>query len=350
MILVEDAKHFQFFAAQVKDAIEKYGTLNDDTLLELQRERVNRLSAIELEFRDELLKHPKAEDAFKVFYDHILLEKKNLLSARPFFREHHERFGQGIMDSLRDRNYKKTGEYHLNFHFITLLVKKVGLKDAPNLLKIHKEVVKIRQDLILMNLPLIISRARIFYSKTPKSHLSFMDLVQIGVGGFLSAIDKYYGEYTRVWRGVGVGRISGDHISGYNQTMLHFYPDEKRVLYRAHKVVAHKVEGDYSEKDLLEQVNADNRKDKSKKENREDASPEDIRQLLMAASVVSCDTRPPLDDENVGEENVNRLQAAEDTRPDVRLEKAEGLAVLRLSMSTLNLLDKKILRMKGIEL
>lgn len=349
MVLVEDAKHFQFFAAQVKDAIEKYGTLNDETLLQLQRERVDGLSALEVDFKQELLKHPQVKEAFDVFYDYILVERKNLLSARPFFRERHEIFGLGIMESIRTRDYLSTCKYNLNYHFISILVKRFKFEQSSKLTKTFNKILGLRQELVLMNLPLVISRARIFFSKTPKSHLSFMDLVQIGVGGLLSAIDKYCGQYARVWRGVVIGRISGDYIARYNETFIHFYPDEKRALYRAHKFMARNVEGEYQEETLLAQINGDNRKDKSKPLQTKDATGEEVRNLLLAASIVSCDTRPPLDDEDVGEENVNRLSAPADTRPDVRLERAESLAVMFHFVGTLTVLEQKILKLKGLD-
>lgn len=349
MVLVEDAKHFQFFANQVKDAIEKYGTLNDETLLQLQRERVDGLSALEVEFKQKLLKHPQVKEAFDVFYDYILIERKNLLSARPFFRERHDIFGLGIMESIRTRDYQNTAKYSLNYHFISILIKRFKFEPAAELTKIYKKILGLRQELVLMNLPLVISRARIFFSKTPKSHLSFMDLVQIGVGGLLSAIDKYCGQYARVWRGVVIGRISGDYIARYNETFLHFYPDEKRALYRAHKFLARNVDGEYQEDDLLKQINGDNRKDKSQPLTTKNATGEEVRNLLLAASIVSCDTRPPLDDEDVGEENVNRLSAPADTRPDVRLERAESLAIMFTYIETLTVLEQKILKLKGID-
>jgi len=365
------------------------------------------------------------------------------------------------------------------------MIERVDFGKDSELLKIYGKILELRQELVLMNLPLVISRARIFYSRTPKSHLSFMDFIQIGVAGLLAGIDKYCGEYSRVWRSVVIGRIVGDYISSYcldsdtlidtcdkgskkieefvpgdfvwgvdengatiktevvalhdhgelsgfeiefddgykvissikhkfltkegqkllyeiidrdleilgksqrihkivrdkdvgwrrmydlevshpghnfllpngvvtsnSTTVMHFSPDDRRRLYRAHKFINRNMETDYTEKDLIETVVDVRPKDPDKPEGpvKLTANGEQIRQLLLATSPVSCDTRPPLDDEIVGEENINRLQAAEDTRPDVRLEEAETQVILKKSLCALGVFDKKILRMKGIEI
>jgi DNA-directed RNA polymerase specialized sigma subunit len=200
----------------------------------------------------------------------------------------------------------------------------------------------VRQELVLMNLPLVISRARIFYGKTPRSHLSFMDLVQIGIKGMLSAVDKYCGAYQTGWRGVVTQRIRGDHIHQYSETMLHFYPRDKKRLYRANKFKSRNVEGDFTEEDMLSAIND--------KEVANMVTAEQIRQIVLAASTVSCDTRPPIDDENLPDENIVKIAAPDEDRPDFRVEKQESLALMFKHIKTLPLIDQKILKLKGIDI
>jgi DNA-directed RNA polymerase specialized sigma subunit len=337
-----DSHHFQFFAEQVKEAIARYGEMNKDQLLEKQREQVDGLSQLELDFIEALDRCGRLKEAFDCFYDYVLLEKKNLLSARPFFRERATAFATGIMTSIKNRDHSLTVKYHINFHFVDLVVKKLDFSKNKKVLEVASKIKQLRRDLVLMNLPLIISRARIFYSRTPKSHLSFMDFVQIGVGGLLSAIDKYAGKYQKVWRGVVIGRCTGDLIQNFSQTVLHFYPEDRKRLYRANKYLARHSKEEINEQELLDLVNVDSDDDKK-------ADIDIMRNLLQAAGVVSVDVRPTLNDEKDGDENVVRIAAPDESRPDCAFELDESLQMMIRNIRKLPLEDQKILRLKGIE-
>jgi RNA polymerase sigma factor (sigma-70 family) len=335
-----DPRHFQFFAEQVRSSIATYGSMNKKQLLEQQRAQVNGLSQLELDFIEALKLCGIAKEAFNCFYDYIINERRNLLAARPFFRERSDKFAEGLMGSIKNRDYTITSKYHLNFHFCDLVVKRLDFSKDKEVLVIYKKIKQLRQDLVLMNLPLIISRARMFYSRTPKSHLSFMDLVQIGVGGLISAIDKYCGTYARVWRAVVIGRCAGDQIRVYSSTVLHFYPDDRRRLYRANKYLARRSPDEICEEDLLKAVN-----DSCK-------HPTDgntLRNLIQAAGIVSVDVRAPVDDEKEGNENVVRMAAPESSRPDVQFEENEGTELMFKCIAMLPIIDQKILRLKGVE-
>jgi hypothetical protein len=123
--------------------------------------------------------------------------------------------------------------------------------------------------------------------------------------------------------------------------MLHFYPKDRRSLYRAHKFHSRHVEGEYTEEDLLSAINESC---ESK------ATAEQVRQIVLAASTVSCDTRPPVDDENVTDENIVRVAAPEDTRPDISFEKKESLALMQQYIKKLPLLQRKLLVLKGVDI
>jgi DNA-directed RNA polymerase specialized sigma subunit len=337
-----DINHFRFFAEQVCTTVNRFGSLTKDQLTEMQRDQVDGLAKLEVDFKELLIKHDLLEAAFNIFYDYIINERRNLLSARPYFRERNVVFSQGLMQSMKDRDFKTTARYHINYHFIGVVIDKLGLPKVHPIRDVYSKIMNVRQELVLMNLPLVISRARIFYGKTPRSHLSFMDLVQIGIKGMLSAVDKYCGAYQTGWRGVVTQRIRGDHIHQYSETMLHFYPRDKKRLYRANKFKSRNVEGDFTEEDMLSAIND--------KEVANMVTAEQIRQIVLAASTVSCDTRPPIDDENLPDENIVKIAAPDEDRPDFRVEKQESLALMFKHIKTLPLIDQKILKLKGIDI
>ena len=151
-----------------------------------------------------------------------------------------------------------------------------------------------------------------------------------------------------------MGRISGNHIANYSQTMLHFFPGDKRKLYRSRKIqskcqdltfaqIAHSVNL------KMEETNPQHKVDSLQ-------SPTDaneIQLLIQAASTVSIDNPPidvTIDSEGSFANPIERYEGPEDLRPDVIFEKLEIKTILNRSIKELSLVEKKILQMKGINI
>jgi len=194
--------------------------------------------------------------------------------------------------------------------------------------------------LVVMNLPLVVSRARIFWSRTPKGHLSFMDFVQIGVEGLIAGVDKYSGEYMDNWCGVAIGRMTGNFIESLSQPVLHFYPTDRRKLYRANKFLSKHLKGGFSIEDMVKHVNDNAGK-------KQETSDEELLNLMAASGILSTDTRPPGDEDNVPK-NVAKFEAPYEERPDVMAEHNEVTAKMRLAITSLPIFDQKLLRLRGI--
>lgn len=335
--VIEDEEHFRLFAKTVEHAIAKYGKVPDEELVTLQCKQVDNLSALEEQFRKALVKDRNGVKAYEFFLDYILKTKKNILAARPYFRERRSFFASDISSAIRDRNVKKLQKFHINFHFISLVR---HLKFSKKVANTINEIVAARQELATMNMPLVINRARIFWSRTPKSHLSFMDLVQIGTEGLMSAIDKFCGEYSTVWAGVVIGRIVGYLINWYSSTVLHFYPSDKRKIYGANKFMSRHLYGDYGIEDLVKSVNSSAGSSTDEDE---------IQNLIAAAAVVSADT-PPVGGNDISvQDSISRYAAPEENRPDEQVEHEEAKVAMRKAIDKLSIFDKKLLRLKGVE-
>lgn len=113
---------------------------------------------------------------------------------------------------------------------------------------LFQKIKDIRDEMITQNLPLAISRARIFWSYTPESHLSYVDLIDIAAEGLTISVDKYVippGGYTRIFRSVSIGRMVSGFIEEYSNTLIHFYPNDKNKLYKANKLLKDKTNIDY---------------------------------------------------------------------------------------------------------
>jgi DNA-directed RNA polymerase specialized sigma subunit len=338
MPLVDDAEHFSLFAKSVERAISKYGHLPDEDLTVLQKSQVEELAKLEDDFRAALIRDSNGNAAYNEFVCYVLEERKNILVARPYFRERRSFFVSDISVAIRNRDIEKLKEFHLNYHWINLVSKKLIF--GSEVRAIVKKIENARYKLVEMNIPLVINRARIFWSRTPKSHLSFMDLVQIGSEGLIAAIDKYCGEYSEVWRDVAIGRMVGNLISRYSETMIHFYPADKRKIYSANKFRARHIYGDYEIEDLVKDIS----KVDSNKTN-----PEEITGLMAAAAMVSADSSTANDNSEVNiTDSIAKYEAPEELRPDLQIEMKEADSIMQRAISSLSLFDRKLLRLKGL--
>lgn len=339
---VHNENHFKTFAAQLEGAIARYGDLSEEDLTERQRRQVEQLVAHETEFRKVLIKHPEGNNVYKAFVEYIAHEKGNILDARPFFRERQAVFTNEISVALKNSHEKGLYPYHFNYRFVCFVMKARKWGKTSRLHKLAREIEASRTELVEMNMPLAISRARIFWSRNQRNHLDYMDLIQIAAEGLMSAIDKFVLPYSPVFRAVAIGRMLGNFIEQTSETMVHFYPTDKRKIYRANKALGRLKDGfDYQK--IANEVN------KGIDENHH-TTPEEIADLLSAVSCVSADAQPSTSEGETGEGLLDRFSVLPEQQPDNMVEASEAFGVMRSAMSGLSVFERKVLQLHGVDL
>jgi RNA polymerase sigma factor (sigma-70 family) len=336
---MSNSEHFKNFAKTLEAAIEKYGGVEEITLVARQKEQVEKLVALEKKFRRTLIKHPWGPGVYKSFIDLIIRERKNILAARPYFRERQDVFTSRIAKCLKGEKPKALYKFHFNYQFVRFVIDSRKWPKGGKIVRLGQEIEQIRTELVEMNMPLAISRARIFWSKTPKSHLSYMDLVQISCEGLMSAIDKFVLPYSKVFRAVAIGRIIGELIENYSETLVHFYPQDKRKIYRANKRMNKHADGVDFER-LASEIN-----EGIERAQMTDAS--EISGLVAAASHVSTDSHAPTE-ENTVTDALDKFAADATVQPDVTYEEYEAAHALHDALHVLTPFERKVLRLKGI--
>lgn len=336
--------HFQSFVAELDKHIVDYGEPKDsEGFFKSQKKQVETLVKLEKRFKKILLNSPQGVRVYRLFIEHILENKRNILSARPYFRERQEVFTDNISDSIKLKNEKGLFRYNINYNFISFAVKACKFPDNGKIMKLFREIRDLRNKIAELNMPLAISRAKIFWSATPKSHLTYMDLVQISSEGLMAAIDKFVPPFTRVFRSVIIGRAVGNLISEYSETLVHFYPNDKRKIYRANKAIRHLGGAAEADFDVLATKVNEGLEDKIKTNSVE------IRELLGAASTVSSDNSVGKE----GEEIVHltsKFPATDESRPDVISERLDLTNKLSMAISQLSIFEQKLLKLKGVHL
>src|ERR1700690_1615994 len=165
-------KHFKLFASNLEQALKKYETDEDEVLINKQRDQLRKLVALETKLRETLIVHPWGPGIYKDFVKLICDKKKNILAARPYFRERQTTFTKFISSALKKKNDKTLYRYKFNWSFIDYMLKARKWPYGGKIASLAREINKVRQELLEQNVPLAISQARIFWSSTPKSHLT----------------------------------------------------------------------------------------------------------------------------------------------------------------------------------
>lgn len=336
--------------------------------LTIQVEQFELLNRKEEEFRVALVTLPAGAHVYSLFCQQFAAKtgldeetkksKRGLLASRPFFRERQPICAGVIGNGIRQKAPEGLFPFHINFNFVKFALESKGWQPPPSLLRCAKEITKVRRLLIEQNVPLAISQARMFWRRAPvkmrDKRFSAMDFIQVAIEGLISAIDKFclptddlrsLPERTKVWRSVAIGRMRGNFIEMFSSTNLHFYPDDRRKIYRANKHLRHFQSGSIDFERLSWRVNADLEKDGLHTTAKELTS-------LMGASAWTGD--PAAGYRQLGSiENPSTIteaaQADESWRPDVRYEKAEVRERVKEIISKLDIPDRKILFLRGID-
>jgi hypothetical protein len=180
---------------------------------------------------------------FESFLALILDEKKNILSARPYFRERQKSFSNRVSPALKKRSAERLQKFNYNYLFVQFAMKVYKGRSRKELASLADQIRDSREKLIERNMPLAINRAKMFWGKVPKADRELMDFVQLAAEGLISAVDKFVLPYRTVFRSVIIGRVTGNMTEASSDTMMHFYPSDKRILYKANLIILrHKID------------------------------------------------------------------------------------------------------------
>jgi DNA-directed RNA polymerase specialized sigma subunit len=336
--MASDDTFFRQFAISLERAIGRYGDI--ENFNKRQQQQLKQLIALEDQFRHTLIKHSLGERMYKAFVRYINVYKHNILAARPFFRERQKIFTRSISKALKTGDIVRLHKFRFNFTFIQFVLGSYPWKPNSKIVRIAREIVKLRWELVTLNLPLAISRARIFFSRTPRSHLEYMDFIDIACEGLMNAIDKYVpSAEAGAFPSVAIQRMTGNFIEEYSETKIHFYPVDKRKIYRANKILGRNNEIPIEE--LVEKVNLGVEKSGT-------TNSDELTGLLSAQSCLSIEVNVHDGEESVRIEE--RFEAPRETQPDVLCEQRSVFNSLSHAVSQLSLLEQKILKLRGVSL
>jgi len=340
-------EHFRSFASDLEQLIKGHGGAKGKKASIAREANILELCRLENEFKLALIERDQGRSAYAPFCDYFVDVKKNVLTARPYFRERQSTFTESISLAIKSKAWRQLLFFKINFPFATFVMRSPELREVPQLVELYEKIGLLRTKIVETNLPLAISRSKIFWNKMPKSHLSFLDMIQISSEGLIAAVDKFVpSDAPDVFAPVAIGRMTGNVIDAYSETVIHFYPSDKRKLYRANKFNSRQMSNDFS--DMADFVNHE-----TPEKNRTTTG--EIADLMAAASVISTGdyasghSSRAMSTGNSGlRQGGLMMDAGEDVRPDVQMERAELSFTLAKAIETLSVFERKILRLKGV--
>ena len=113
-----DQDHLKQFASSLEKVIAKYCIPKKKDFLEVQKEQVERLVALEKEFREAIVQHKYGTFVYEKFIKFIHETKRNILAARPYYRERQPVFSKRISVALKNRDVVELQKFHFNYNFI----------------------------------------------------------------------------------------------------------------------------------------------------------------------------------------------------------------------------------------
>ncbi len=315
-----------------------------------QKQQVEELWLSEKLFRDEILKYKYSTQVYKKFIQKIRHIDRNILYAKVYFRESSETFSEKITPHLKAEDPEGLKKFNINSNLIIFIKQNWRGPLGAKAEKLYQRVQEARRVLITNNLPLAINSAKIFYRAVPKSNNTLLDMINVAAQGLASAVDKYIGdkkgEYSRVFCSVILGRVSGNLIKLNSETSLHFYPSDRKILYKANA-----IRGRQGIKDVVELANAINAAFAADKAEglvvpKEQVTPAQLQELLNAATMVSVELTAK--DEDDGTYNAYDFTPDEKESAEENLIQTETNETIGKLITELPPLYRKVLKLRGI--
>jgi len=285
----------------------------------------NKLFSLENKFKKLLLKSHEGKDVYQQFMNYILYERKNIITARSFFRERQETFGAFIALAFHKKKSNMLHKFKINYMFIKWAVVKYSGKDIAELKTINDEIISLRKTICEMNLPLVLNRVKLFWARIEHNNVEYLDLIQSAAEGLMTAIDKFVPPYNSVFCSTAIARMVLNMSEGQKESIVNISPREKRILYRYDK--AKKILID--EKDILEYV----------KESFKNVTIKKLYDIVNATSL------PVSIDEN-SSYFYNFLEATGKDTPEQAIINKDIIDKLLKALDNLSTLERKVIKLK----
>jgi len=304
-----------------------------------QKAQVERMMELEKNFKKNINSYKQSDKIYQKFLMYIKIERGNILTARPFFREDSKTFGTYISPAFKQDDIQKIKNFNINYKFMKFVIENWRGNLPAKALKAWNEHQHVRQKIIENSMPLAINEAMKFYKAVPKNHLTLMDMINASMSGLCIGVDKWVGPFRTVFRSVCIGRMKSNIMELYNQTSLHYYPSDKKIIYKANLLKSReKIE---NSEILLDAINGYLKDNDDKRQ----LEMYELENLLNGSDMKSVETE--IDEEGF---SVYDTYFEEENIVESTLEKYDLLKNVLIQCKNLKMIERKIIKLKGVDL
>lgn len=304
-----------------------------------QKAQVERMMELEKNFKKNINSYKQSDKIYQKFLMYIKIERGNILTARPFFREDSKTFGTYISPAFKQDDIQKIKNFNINYKFMKFVIENWRGNLPAKALKAWNEHQYVRQKIIENSMPLAINEAMKFYKAVPKNHLTLMDMINASMSGLCIGVDKWVGPFRTVFRSVCIGRMKSNIMELYNQTSLHYYPSDKKIIYKANLLKSReKIE---NSEILLDAINGYLKDNDDKRQ----LEMYELENLLNGSDMKSVETE--IDEEGF---SVYDTYFEEENIVESTLEKYDLLKNVLIQCKNLKMIERKIIKLKGVDL
>lgn len=296
---------------------------------------------LEDQFSRTLRSFKEGRDVYRQFCHYILVEVADLREARTFFRERMSSFMPKVNKALSRSKMKEIYKLHVNYSFCAFAMRRIkneeeltGSSEITKLSKLMLEMKNLRDQIITHHLYLALNKAKVFHSKNRSSSLEFSDFIQCSNEALMVSVDKFVlDENEHHFHQVAMGRMISHLLTmqtaHYSAATLGSHGQKKLASLRK---TLHEMNGNVKIPELSRVLHI---------------AEQDISDLMNSTRYFSMDA-PVSEDGGSLNSDVVDLQGEGVLSPELMIENAQLGANMIEFYKTLNILERKILVLKGV--
>jgi DNA-directed RNA polymerase specialized sigma subunit len=313
--------------------------LNKREFTAQQKAQVERMMELEEIFRETINSYKQSDKIYQKFLMFIKIEKGNILTARPYFREDSKTFGEFISPAFKEDDAEKIKKFHINYKFIVFVIENWRGNLPKKAMKAWEEHQQVRQKIIENSMPLAINIAMKFFKATPKNHLGLMDMISSSIAGLCMGVDKWVGPFRTVFRSVCIARMKSNIMDLYNQTSLHYFPSDKKIIYKAN-LLKNREKIEDSEL-LLEAINYYLKESGDKRT----LTSCELNHILNGSMICSVESQSDEKGFTIYDTYIDEYTCTEK-----KVAEKDALETVIYVCQKLKLIEQKVIRLKGVDL
>ena len=326
-------------SAYIQDINEALKDAKEEDILVLFRELYEK----EQTFAKRLRSTGYGRNVYQQFIKMILDSRGGIKIAKSYFRARQDSYLNTVNRAIRERNADLMYDVPVNYRFCLFAMNSLEVKDknTQSAVKVYRdkrlsplfeEIKSLRDEIVSKHLYLSLNRAKIFKKTSYGSFTQFEDLIQMANEALVIAVDKYVmDDESSTFHVMAIGRILSNLIeNGEDTSAATVGAHGKKKLYQMRKLLQGNPNLTPVELAGIMKV-----------------AEEEVTDLIGATAYQSLD-------DFVGDDSSARLvetfttEENDRANPEEISEKSDLLAVLSKSFDVLSVMEKKVLRLKGV--